>query len=269
MAQKVLVQLIDDLDGTSSEDVMTVQFGLDGVTYEIDLSESNADRLRDLLADYVTADGRPGASWHPSRRGWRRRQRSERDSGMGSRERHRARRSWPYSVSRRRVLPAGAVPGEGAFERQRCAPAPSSREEELNFEKWHGHTGQQSTGDHGWRPRSGTPAATGITLGPVWTRSRRTVGTRTRPGPVVEPVAHRPPGPQQFLVGVCERLRVDVCPPCREQRHELGKFSFREVHERYVATLDHVVTGELVGKYPIGRSDALRSHPSPLAGPAR
>jgi hypothetical protein len=60
MAQKVLVQLIDDLDGTSSDDVTTVQFGLDGVTYEIDLSESNADRLRDLLADYVGAARRTG-----------------------------------------------------------------------------------------------------------------------------------------------------------------------------------------------------------------
>jgi hypothetical protein len=60
MAQKVLVQLIDDLDGTSSDDVTSVQFGLDGVTYEIDLSESNADRLRDLLADYVGSARRTG-----------------------------------------------------------------------------------------------------------------------------------------------------------------------------------------------------------------
>jgi hypothetical protein len=60
MAQKVLVQLIDDLDGTASEDVTTVQFGLDGVTYEIDLSDSNADRLRDLLADYLGSARRTG-----------------------------------------------------------------------------------------------------------------------------------------------------------------------------------------------------------------
>ncbi|WP_331077072.1 Lsr2 family protein [Actinophytocola sp.] len=60
MAQKVLVQLIDDLDGTSAEDVTTVQFGLDGVTYEIDLTESNADRLRDLLAEYVGSARRTG-----------------------------------------------------------------------------------------------------------------------------------------------------------------------------------------------------------------
>lgn len=60
MAQKVLVQLIDDLDGTASDDVTTVQFGLDGVTYEIDLSDSNADRFRDLMADYVGSARRTG-----------------------------------------------------------------------------------------------------------------------------------------------------------------------------------------------------------------
>lgn len=60
MVQKVLVQFVDDLDGTSSEDVSTVQFGLDGVTYEIDLSEANATRLRRSLADYVDHARRVG-----------------------------------------------------------------------------------------------------------------------------------------------------------------------------------------------------------------
>jgi hypothetical protein len=60
MAQKVLVQLVDDLDGTTSDSVSTVQFGLDGVTYEIDLTDSNADRLRDLFADYVNSGRRTG-----------------------------------------------------------------------------------------------------------------------------------------------------------------------------------------------------------------
>src|SRR4051795_13572869 len=60
MAQKVLVQLVDDLDGTSSDDVTTVEFGLDGVTYEIDLSASNADQLRDSLADYLAGGRRTG-----------------------------------------------------------------------------------------------------------------------------------------------------------------------------------------------------------------
>jgi hypothetical protein len=60
MAQKVLVQLVDDLDGTVSTEVETVQFGLDGVLYEIDLSESNAQRLRKTLAEYVDAARRTG-----------------------------------------------------------------------------------------------------------------------------------------------------------------------------------------------------------------
>jgi hypothetical protein len=60
MAQKVLVQLVDDLDGTASDDVETVQFGLDGVTYEIDLSESNAEQLRKALAEFVDSGRRTG-----------------------------------------------------------------------------------------------------------------------------------------------------------------------------------------------------------------
>jgi hypothetical protein len=51
MAQKVVVSVLDDLDG--SAEASTVKFGLDGVSYEIDLSEANAERLRALLASYV------------------------------------------------------------------------------------------------------------------------------------------------------------------------------------------------------------------------
>lgn len=60
MAQKVLVQLIDDLDGTAAEDVEAVSFGLDGVTYDIDLKPGNAARLRDGLADFVASARRVG-----------------------------------------------------------------------------------------------------------------------------------------------------------------------------------------------------------------
>lgn len=58
MAQKVTVSLIDDLDGDKAEE--TVEFGLDGKNYEIDLSSSNASQLRDALADFVAAARRPG-----------------------------------------------------------------------------------------------------------------------------------------------------------------------------------------------------------------
>ncbi|MFC0112575.1 histone-like nucleoid-structuring protein Lsr2 [Kibdelosporangium aridum] len=60
MAQKVLVQLVDDLDGTSSDDITTVTFGLDGVTYEIDLTANNAAKLRNQLGDFVDHARRTG-----------------------------------------------------------------------------------------------------------------------------------------------------------------------------------------------------------------
>ncbi len=58
MAQKVTVSLIDDLDGDKADE--TVEFGVDGKNYEIDLSSSNASKLRDALAAYVAAARRPG-----------------------------------------------------------------------------------------------------------------------------------------------------------------------------------------------------------------
>jgi hypothetical protein len=51
MAQKTIVQLIDDLDQSPAEE--TVSFALDGTAYEIDLSSENAAKLRDALAVYV------------------------------------------------------------------------------------------------------------------------------------------------------------------------------------------------------------------------
>ena len=58
MAQKVVVSLVDDLDGGSAEE--TVLFGLDGKIYEIDLSDANAAKLRDAVAEFVAAARRPG-----------------------------------------------------------------------------------------------------------------------------------------------------------------------------------------------------------------
>ncbi|MBN9741835.1 MULTISPECIES: Lsr2 family protein [Amycolatopsis] len=58
MAQKVLVEMIDDLDG--SEAGQTVPFGLDGVQYEIDLSDENAAALRDELSTFIAAARRTG-----------------------------------------------------------------------------------------------------------------------------------------------------------------------------------------------------------------
>ncbi|MFJ1765357.1 Lsr2 family protein [Amycolatopsis sp. NPDC088138] len=58
MAQKVLVEMLDDIDGTPA--AHTVPFALDGVTYEIDLSDDNAATLREDLARYINAGRRTG-----------------------------------------------------------------------------------------------------------------------------------------------------------------------------------------------------------------
>jgi hypothetical protein len=58
MAQRVNVVLVDDLDGDEAAE--TVSFALDGVDYEIDLNEGNADALRQALTRYVEAGRRGG-----------------------------------------------------------------------------------------------------------------------------------------------------------------------------------------------------------------
>ncbi|MFF8384243.1 histone-like nucleoid-structuring protein Lsr2 [Streptomyces kanasensis] len=53
MAQRVVVTLTDDIEG--GEAAETVRFGLDGKSYEIDLNEANAEKLRKALAPYLDA----------------------------------------------------------------------------------------------------------------------------------------------------------------------------------------------------------------------
>jgi hypothetical protein len=53
MARKVQVLLEDDIDGTPGAE--TVLFSLDGKSYEIDLSEKNADKLREAFAPWIGA----------------------------------------------------------------------------------------------------------------------------------------------------------------------------------------------------------------------
>ena len=60
MAQKTIVTLIDDLTGEEAEDISTVEFALDGVSYEIDLDEKNNTALRDALADYLAVARKTG-----------------------------------------------------------------------------------------------------------------------------------------------------------------------------------------------------------------
>lgn len=107
MAQKVLVQLVDDLDGSTSDDIETVRFGLDGVDYEIDLAVGNGGRLREALADFVANGRRVGG-------------RAKRGSGAGtgsvagrSKEQSQAIREWAKShghvLADRGRIPASVI----------------------------------------------------------------------------------------------------------------------------------------------------------------
>jgi hypothetical protein len=58
MAQIREVRLIDDLDGEAADE--TIEFGIDGKNYEIDLSTANAGKLREVLASFVAAARRSG-----------------------------------------------------------------------------------------------------------------------------------------------------------------------------------------------------------------
>jgi len=66
MAQQVQVSFVDDIDGSVAEG--TVSFVLDKTAFEIDLSDSNATKLRESLAPYISAARRTDGGTRPSRR---------------------------------------------------------------------------------------------------------------------------------------------------------------------------------------------------------
>lgn len=58
VAKQTTVILVDDLDG--SEATEQVEFGVDGRSYEIDLSAANSAKLREALAPFISAARRAG-----------------------------------------------------------------------------------------------------------------------------------------------------------------------------------------------------------------
>lgn len=50
MAQKIQVLLVDDLDGGEASE--TITFAVDGVSYEIDLADKNAQKFRKALQPF-------------------------------------------------------------------------------------------------------------------------------------------------------------------------------------------------------------------------
>jgi len=106
MAQRVTVEMVDDLDGTSSGTVDTVRFSLDGIDYEIDLHTDNAERLRAALAEFVSVAHRVGGR---AKAGTTRRPAASAET----RERNQAVREWArangWPMSDRGRIPADVI----------------------------------------------------------------------------------------------------------------------------------------------------------------
>ena len=64
MAQKVSIQLVSDLTGEVIADGKgeTVNFSLDGTTYEIDLTNKEADKFRGYFQDYIAQGRKVGSA---------------------------------------------------------------------------------------------------------------------------------------------------------------------------------------------------------------
>lgn len=58
MARKTFVELIDDLDGSRADS--TLQFALEGVEYEIDLSKEHVEELHADFTKWIVAARRVG-----------------------------------------------------------------------------------------------------------------------------------------------------------------------------------------------------------------
>ncbi len=107
MAKQVLVVLTDDLDGGKAD--RTVEFAVDGVGYTIDLSETNAGKLRKALDPFIAAGSRVGRGHADgrSRRG------PGRVSARADREQNRAIREWAarngHEVSDRGRIPTSVI----------------------------------------------------------------------------------------------------------------------------------------------------------------
>ncbi|MBV9846649.1 MAG: Lsr2 family protein [Kutzneria sp.] len=115
MAQKTIVELIDDLDGSKADE--SVSFALDGVEYSIDLSGENAGKLRGALADYVEKAQRVGGRKQRGAGGGRTVVRAG-----GDRAQNQAIREWARSQGEQ-ISDRGRIPQELVTKFQAAHPA--------------------------------------------------------------------------------------------------------------------------------------------------
>ena len=106
MARREIVVLEDDLDGGKADE--TVKFALDGVQYEIDLSDKNAQKLRDAFADFLAHGRKVGRGGVVV--GGRAAARA-RGSAAADREQNKAIRAWAKRKGRN-ISDRGRIPQE-------------------------------------------------------------------------------------------------------------------------------------------------------------
>jgi hypothetical protein len=92
MAKETITRLLDDLDGGAAHE--TVEFSLDGHSYEIDLSSKNAKKLRSDLAVFVEHGSRVSSRTPAAARAQGRRAGS---AGASDKDQNRAIREWAQS----------------------------------------------------------------------------------------------------------------------------------------------------------------------------
>ncbi|MGV9866364.1 histone-like nucleoid-structuring protein Lsr2 [Rhodococcus koreensis] len=69
MARKVVVELVDDIDGTVfGDDGESISYAVDGVEYVIDLKDEHATELRETFEYYIAHSIRVGGRRHRSDR---------------------------------------------------------------------------------------------------------------------------------------------------------------------------------------------------------
>lgn len=98
MAKEIVTTLIDDLTGKDAD--QTVTYGLDGITYEIDLTDRNAAKLRAALGEFIPVSRRVGSD--------RVARTPKRANGRGMVEDNRAIRAWAIAQGWE-VAPRGRV----------------------------------------------------------------------------------------------------------------------------------------------------------------
>jgi Lsr2 len=106
MAKQVITVLTDDLDGSNAD--RTVEFGVDGVNYTIDLSEKNASKLRKALDPFLAVASRVGRTGGNGRIASR-----SVKPARANRDQNQAIRDWAtkngYEVSERGRIPSSIV----------------------------------------------------------------------------------------------------------------------------------------------------------------